>query len=329
MIILEHFVIAGHGYIGAVHRDVSPMDAQFLVRHLPKETDDIFYTDIDAALDTDPQFFDICTPNISHMPLCLAAVERNIPIYCEKPLANDLKSAEKMLAAVSEKGLYNGVAFNYRFLPCVAMLKKLLESGELGKIIYYNASFLHDSYILPRPAIWRTNKQAGGGALADLGIHLFDLCRYIFGESTLTHCEKHIEFSERTEVDEYARVTLQSEKARGYLEISRISAGKASQNGIEVFTHKGSITLRFDKPYELEIYDIEQKQTHIQTADKELTDTLCFPDQKHNIGAFYGSHKAALTTFINGLKRGQKSNVLADFADAVAAQKILDAALKY
>ena len=324
---MEHFLIAGCGYIGSVHRDVAPMDAQFLVRHQPEDKAGVFHTDIDAALDTKPRFLDICTPNISHMPLCLAAAQRNIPVYCEKPLANDLESAEKMIAVVSDKGLYNGVAFNYRFLPCVTMLKKLIDSDELGKIIYYTASFLHDSYILPRPAVWRTSKEAGGGALADLGIHLFDLCRYIFGESKLTHCEKHIEFKERTEVDEYARVTLQSEKGRGYLEISRISAGKASQNGIDVFTHKGRITLQFDKPYELEIYNIQQKQTHILTANKELTDALCYPDKKHDLGMFYSTHKAAITTFINGLKRGQKSDVLADFADAVAAQRILDAAL--
>ena len=186
---------------------------------------------------------------------------------------------------------------------------------------------MHDSYILPRPKVWRTTSAAGGGALADLGIHLFDLCNYIFGESKLTACEKHIEFPERTEVDEYARCTLESGVSRGYLELSRISAGRADENGIEVFGHNGSARILFAKPYELEIYNIKTKETKIVCADAALLSRIGFPDKKHDMGMFYGSHKAAIEAFINGLIGGKKSAILADFEDALKAQQILHDAL--
>ncbi|MBR5782951.1 MAG: Gfo/Idh/MocA family oxidoreductase [Clostridia bacterium] len=323
---MEHFLIAGHGYIGGVHEFTAPIAAHFLVRHLPKEPG-IYYTDFKEAMVDKPLFLDICTPNISHKELFCQAAQYGLPVYCEKPLSISLEDAREMCKTAEQKNIYNGVAFNYRFLPCVHLLKKALTEDMLGKIIYYNASFLHDSYILPRPKAWRTSKEAGGGALADLGIHLFDLCRFVFGEAKLTDCRKHIEFPERTEVDEYARCTLQHQEAVGYLEISRISAGRAEENGIDVFGHGGSIRIRFDKPQEMEFFDIKTKETHIIKADAALLDLLHFPDSKHDMGMFYGSHKAAITTFIKHLKSGTKSDILADFADGVAAQKMLNDAL--
>lgn len=323
---MNHILIAGHGYIGKVHQFVSPLPAHFLVRHIPEE-DGIFYTDFKEAIDTNPLFLDICTPNDSHPDLVKKAVDAALPIYCEKPLAPSYEEAKQMADHVKKKNLYNGVAFNYRFLPCVHLLKQILSEGRLGKIIYYKASFLHDSYVLPRPKVWRTTAAAGGGALADLGIHLFDLCNYIFGQNILTACEKHIEFPERTEVDEYARCTIESEIAKGYLEISRISSGRSNENGIEVFAHNGSARIIFDRPYELEFYDIRSKETTVITADANLLTRTAFPDKKHDMGMFYGSHKAAIESFINGLISGTKSEILADFDDALCAQKILHDAL--
>ncbi len=324
---MKHFLIAGKGYIGGVHAEVAPLPAEYLVRR-PEQVEPGVYTDFDTAVASKPLFLDICTPNAAHEVHALQAAKIGLPVYCEKPLAADLESAERIEKAFAEARLYNGMAFNYRFLPCVHLLKEFLKDGRLGKIIYYKASFLHDSYVLPRSKVWRTSAAAGGGALADLGIHLFDLCRFVFGDSRVTACEKHTEFPDRTEVDEYARCTLQSGAYNGYLEISRISAGRACENGIEVFGHKGSVRILFDRPYELEFYDIEAKQTVRFTADKALLDRLHYPDQKHDMGMFYGSHKAAILTFIEGLESGRISNVLATATDGVFAQKMLKDALQ-
>ncbi len=324
---MKHFLIAGRGYIGNVHAECAPIAAHFLVRRDPDHAAGI-YDDFDAALKERPLFFDICTPNDSHHALSLQAAQKGLPVYCEKPLAATLPEAENMLQVFTEKELPNGVAFNYRFLPCVHLLKTILQKELLGRIIYYKAAFLHDSYILPRPKAWRMSAAAGGGALADLGIHLFDLCNFVFGDSKLTACEKHIEFPDRTEVDEYARCTLESKTAKGYLEISRISAGRAEENGIEVFGHNGSARILFDRPYDLEIYDIRTKETKIISADADMLSRIGYPDKKHDMGMFYGSHKAAIEAFIRSLDSGIKSDILADFADALKAQKILDAALQ-
>ncbi|MBQ6947838.1 MAG: Gfo/Idh/MocA family oxidoreductase [Clostridia bacterium] len=324
---MKHFLIAGKGYIGGVHADTAPIAAEFLVRRKPESADDGIYTDFAKAVENKPLFLDICTPNDSHKALALQAAAQNLPIYCEKPLAASLTEAEEMAAVATQKGLYTGMAFNYRFLPCVHLLKQALAEGKIGKVIYYKGAFLHDSYVLPRPKAWRMTAAAGGGALADLGIHLFDLCRFIFGESEVVACEQHTEFPERTEVDEYARCTLQSDAGKGYLEISRISAGRSGENGLEVFGRKGSLRIVFDRPYQLEFYDIERKTTTVYTAGKELLDLLHYPDGKHDMGMFYGSHKAAITTFINGLEQGVPSPVLATFADGVAAQQMLHDAL--
>lgn len=325
---MNHILIAGYGYIGKVHADCADLPVDFLVRHLPEPVPEhiSFFTDYKSAIKNRPLFFDICTPNMSHKELALQALRDGLPVYCEKPLAANAEDAELLSNAAGD--IPNGMAFNYRFLPCIQMLRQALQSGAYGKIIYYTGSFLHDSYILPRPKSWRTMKETGGGALADLGIHLFDLCRHIFGEASVSACEKHTEFPERAEVDEYARVTLQHELCKGYLEISRISAGKREQSGIEVFTHHGRLSVMFARPYEMEYYDIKSKSTTIFTADDELLSFLNFPTVKFDMGMFYGSHKATIVSFTKSVQSGQPHSILATFKDGAAAQKILTETLK-
>jgi hypothetical protein len=77
------------------------------------------------------------------------------------------------------------VAFNYRFVPAIRQIRKLIESGALGRIYHFRAVYLQE-WIMPHynmPMIWRLQKDvAGSGSLGDLGAHIIDLGRYLVGE---------------------------------------------------------------------------------------------------------------------------------------------------
>jgi predicted dehydrogenase len=76
------------------------------------------------------------------------------------------------------------VGFNYRFLPAVALVRRLIDEGRLGRIHHFRARFADASFLDPdAPFTWHQDAAAAGSnALLDLGSHLIDLARYLVGE---------------------------------------------------------------------------------------------------------------------------------------------------
>ena len=71
-------------------------------------------------------------------------------MFCEKPLANTVPEAERMLAAVKKAGVLHMVCHNYRRAPAVMLAKQLIAAGELGEIRHYRGTYLQDWLDGPR-----------------------------------------------------------------------------------------------------------------------------------------------------------------------------------
>ncbi len=123
---------------------------------------------------------DICVPNNYHAEIAIAAAQAGKMIICEKPLARTGKEAEPMVKAVEKAGVTNLVSFNYRRVPAIALAKKLIDEGRLGRIFHYRANFLQDWTISTKVpqggmATWRLDvKAAGSGVTGDLLAHCID-----------------------------------------------------------------------------------------------------------------------------------------------------------
>src|SRR5258707_3557586 len=87
---------------------------------------------------------DVATPGDSHMPISIAAAKAGKTILCEKPLANTLGEAKKMLAAVEKAGVLNMICHNYRKAPAVTLAQKLIADGSLGTIHHFLGTYLQD-----------------------------------------------------------------------------------------------------------------------------------------------------------------------------------------
>ena len=96
-----------------------------------------YYTDWRAMLADDRvQLFDNGGPNDAHAEPCIAAAQAGKHILCEKPLARTAEEAKTMLDAVQKAGVKHMTAFNYRFVPAIRQMRKLIESGALGRIYH-------------------------------------------------------------------------------------------------------------------------------------------------------------------------------------------------
>jgi predicted dehydrogenase len=212
-------------------------------------------TDWESAIDEVDVLYNL-GPNALHPDPAIAALEDDVAVLSEKPLAHTLPAAERMAAAARDSDAVAGVAFNYRFLPAIQRAKRLLDSGALGTVRQVRARYLQDWLVDPdAPWSWRLDADvAGSGALGDLGAHVVDLVRFLVGdvERVSGHCRTFVD--ERPTADGTSTravtvddaVTVQAalrDGAMATVEASRVAPGH--ENDLHVAVHGSAGSLRF------------------------------------------------------------------------------------
>jgi predicted dehydrogenase len=123
----------------------------------------------------------VATPNATHEPLTIAALEAGCHVLCEKPMAMNADEARAMLAAAGKAGKRLMINFSYRFTEQSQALKDRVDAGELGEI-YFARTVWHRRRGLPKFGGWFGQKAlSGGGPLIDLGVHRLDLALWLMG----------------------------------------------------------------------------------------------------------------------------------------------------
>ena len=127
----------------------------------------------------------VAIPNIYHRDAVVAAAEAGKHVFCEKPLATNLRDAREMVAACRDAGVKLMVGFNQRFWEQVGIAKEIVDSGALGEIKGFRSVYSEDWDVYPAATRYRYDlKQSGGACIIDLTIHRIDLARYLLGEIT-------------------------------------------------------------------------------------------------------------------------------------------------
>jgi UDP-N-acetylglucosamine 3-dehydrogenase len=145
------------------------------------------YTDFNELLkEVKPDAVSVCTPNVLHAPISIAAAKAGAHVLVEKPMAVEDSEAAEMIKAAKEAGVYLMVGHNQRLMPPHVKAKEIIESGVLGKVISFRTSFGH-----PGPEAWSIDgreswffekDQAIMGAMGDLGVHKADLIRWLLAD---------------------------------------------------------------------------------------------------------------------------------------------------
>ena len=124
---------------------------------------------------------DVCTPNLLHSEVTVAALKAGKNVFCEKPDAVNVREAEKMAAAAKASRKLLMVMRNNRFNPWAQFLKKFVEGGHMGDVYTGRCGWIRRRGI-PGAGGWFTTKAlSGGGPLIDLGVHYIDVAMYLMG----------------------------------------------------------------------------------------------------------------------------------------------------
>jgi predicted dehydrogenase len=216
----------------------------------------------------DIDLVDVSTPGDSHMEIAIAAAKAGKAVFCEKPLANTVRDAERMLAAVQKAGVIHMICHNYRRAPAVMLAKQLIDSGQIGDVRHYRGTYLQDWITDPNfPLVWRLDRnKAGSGALGDIAAHSIDLARFLVGEITdvagdlktfvkTRPLPDNPRIKGRVTVDDASTALVRFKNgAIGTIEATRMAPGRKNYNRFEINGSRGSLAFDLERMNELEVY---------------------------------------------------------------------------
>jgi len=131
-------------------------------------------------------FIDIITAVETHAPLVHLAARYNIPVICQKPMSTDLASAEGMAAAFRGSGVPFYIHENWRWQAPVREIKNILDSGVIGRPFRARIDMISGFPVFANQPFLKKLEQF---ILTDLGSHLLDTARFLFGEASSLYCQ--------------------------------------------------------------------------------------------------------------------------------------------
>lgn len=208
-------------------------------------------TDDWQALVNDPlvEAIIIATPQNMHLPVAEAAFALGKPVFCEKPLGQDVDDSRAMVAAAEAAGAINMTGFNYIRTPASQYAYQLIQSGEIGDITGFRGEHTEDFLADPNaPATWRTTGKANG-MMGDLAPHPINCALRLMGpiKSLLAEVETVYPTRPGGDVtnDDHAHILCRFESGvLGSIYASRVATGRKMGYAYEVIGSKGAI--RFD-----------------------------------------------------------------------------------
>jgi scyllo-inositol 2-dehydrogenase (NADP+) len=167
----------------------------------------------------------VATPNRSHMPLGLAALEAGLPVVIDKPMAPTAEEGRRLVAEATERDLLLAVFQNRRWDGDFLTVRRLLSEDALGPIVRLESRFERWRPRV-RPEAWRERgePEEAGGLLFDLGSHLIDQAVVLFGPPRTVYAEVDRR-RPSAEVDDDVFVALEHEAGvRSHLWMSVLAA---------------------------------------------------------------------------------------------------------
>lgn len=135
---------------------------------------------VSRALDAGADLVSVHSPPFLHPQHVGAAIERGIPVLCDKPFGRSAVEAEAMRDQAVSAGVLHFLNFEFRLRPSWAELKRLVDTGAVGTPVHLHWTWFGDG-LRGRRYGWINDRDLGGGWIGAYGSHLIDFTRWLFG----------------------------------------------------------------------------------------------------------------------------------------------------
>ena len=178
----------------------------------------------------------VATPNSCHLQDVLLAVRCGKPVLCEKPMAMNADECQQMVEAARRANVLLGVAQVFRFEDSTARLRERIAAGQIGNPVLARSEFSYQGRNHART--WLTDASiAGGGPLADVGVHCIDALRYVLNDEVVSVATLSTTDADSGEVEAAAVLSLKF--ARGTLGSVLVSIRADYRTPLEIVGETG------------------------------------------------------------------------------------------
>ena len=185
----------------------------------------------------------VSVPNFLHFDVIQSALEADVDIFVEKPLANTTQQCEEIIKSVNKSGKKLMVGHVLRFFSDVQKMKEIADKGHIGNIEVItleriaSGPFSHGIVPKPVPEWWFDPKKVGGGVMLDLGYHLIDLFRFLVGDCKLLYSHLDYKFNLPLEDTAIAVVQSMNSAAKGIIHVGWYEKTIFPQNDSRIIIH--------------------------------------------------------------------------------------------
>ena len=156
--------------------------SRYLLDVLHKYTGVTTYSDFERMLrEVELDCLFVATPSKYHANIVAAALERNLHVFCEKPLALEPQTGYRLAETAERKGLVNQVGYHFRYVAPFNEAKRLLDRKVIGDLHHVRVDAYGPVVLRRKVASWRSQQSDGGGCLFDYACHAIDLANYLGG----------------------------------------------------------------------------------------------------------------------------------------------------
>jgi predicted dehydrogenase len=268
-------------FIGATHRAAARLDDRYeivagVVSSDPDRSkaaagdigidDSRAYDSVRSMLDSEGDRPDgaevvaIMTPNDSHHPYAIAALDRGFHVICDKPMTNTIEEADDIVAAVEASGRVFCLTHNYTGYPLVRQAYAMVREGIVGDIALVQVEYVQGGKASrndPDPADglpWRYDPVRGGPSLVmgDIGTHAHNLARFVTGIEVEEVAADIGHIVPDRLIDDYAGAMLRFDNgARGAFWVTQAAAGVENCLRIRVSGSEGTLEWEQERPTRL------------------------------------------------------------------------------
>lgn len=233
------------------------------------------------------QVCSVQTPNFLHFPMAKKLLDNGFHVICEKPMTTTYEEAKILREAHQKAGTVFAVTHTYTGYPMVRQMRKLVQSGALGKIHKVDARY-YQGWINPiihdaekRKSVWRLDPTKAGisSCMGDIGVHAFNMIEYTTGlqiKSLL--CDFNYLYQDNVmDVDGTVLIRM-GDHVKGVIRASQVATGEENGLAIRIYGEKGGLVWEQERPNFLyKMSDTEPLQVykpgHAYNSDLSLDGT--------------------------------------------------------
>lgn len=198
-------------------------------------------TEAELLSDPDVQAVYIATPVYLHHQQVLQAAAAGKHVLVEKPIALSVHKGEEMVRACQDAGVYLTEGYMMKYHALNARAAEMVADGEIGQVVFCRAQL--SCWYPDIPGAWRQDPaKGGGGALMDMGTHLFDLLEYVTGSTIQEVCAYTGTLTFNYPVEDSSTTLMRfTNGAQGVADAFFNVPDSAGQDRLEIYGNKGSI----------------------------------------------------------------------------------------